>query len=868
MEEPGCGAQFRAAVQVIQGLPRSGAYRPSYEEMLRFYSYYKQATAGRCQGPRPGFWDPIGRYKWDAWHSLGAMSKEEAMAAYVAEMKKVAQKVIDTVPMDESTQEMFRYFEPLYEVIHDLPRPPESFFRSTAGPGLAPAPEGTQVTSDSDGDTFSETLEQMEPEKARQVRGLTPKTPQAGPEPLSAGQGERGEGRRAEGSSSTDLPALGSDTGCLTLAVSLSPGQAGLSPGLAASPCLCPAPCLDYPGVCRPDLGPLLGPGMSCSGPGCPAQWWHLHQVSPGDPQHPPHWWAGHPLPPPGSVTVVHGPGDILWVGRCPVGVAAQRWVAARGGQCQPGLAAVCPWLCPQMCGCPWGAAPSRGCRRSWRRTWPARCGRCRRSCGGCGSGSAAWRRSGLPRGRQTPARHSLHRPCPGGACPCPHARCSSWPPGPSSPSGCCATGRAGRGDPRPPPPPALLAIPLRTEPRGNRLSSHRDTGTDTEGQHRPPRRHHAQPEPEQPRARPGLTRDITEPASIKVAFSVQPRCLCPPARGGECGQTLRPQPLSPAGHPLSLLGHPLSPCRVRLQAPACPPPAGCNAHPEGATGPRSGGGGGEAPGLPGTSVRGCPVRGWAGRVPPAGSSPREAAAAPGPSCAAPPQTWSPPRPGHGSPRRVSLSGALKPCQPPRTWGPRGTSPPWLGVAGPGTGSGPGPAQGPGPPHPPPSPCPSPRTPRASGARLRTAPAKRDAAPLREDFFPLRFVYISLRQLQHRRTPHGTGILPLAPFPPGPAHPRSPSRAPYSPVWLGSARPGPVQPPRSRGRSMVGGTSAAQGLFSDRATAPPRGERARCPRRGPEGRGARASPRTGTPPPRGTARSRLLPLAIGGAAQE
>ncbi|NWY06544.1 ACBD4 protein, partial [Nothoprocta ornata] len=71
----------------------AGSYRPSYEEMLRFYSYYKQATAGRCQGPRPGFWDPIGRYKWDAWHSLGRMSKEEAMAAYVAEMKKVAQKV-------------------------------------------------------------------------------------------------------------------------------------------------------------------------------------------------------------------------------------------------------------------------------------------------------------------------------------------------------------------------------------------------------------------------------------------------------------------------------------------------------------------------------------------------------------------------------------------------------------------------------------------------------------------------------------------------------------------------------------------------------------------------------------------------------
>ncbi|XP_030919479.1 acyl-CoA-binding domain-containing protein 4 [Geospiza fortis] len=187
--------------------------------------------------------------------------------------------------MDESTQEMFRYFEPLYEVIHDMPRPPEAFFRSTGesqgqqdgpsqdvpasspapesprdavpgqqhvpGPGLAPAPEaleGTQVTSDSDGDTFSDTLEQMEPEKAGQVRGLTPKSPQAGaepPEPLSAGQGERGEGRRAEGSSSTDLPALGSNTGgCRACPCAPScccpPPWAGLGGGTGLS--LAPAP--------------------------------------------------------------------------------------------------------------------------------------------------------------------------------------------------------------------------------------------------------------------------------------------------------------------------------------------------------------------------------------------------------------------------------------------------------------------------------------------------------------------------------------------------------------------------------------------------------------------------------------------------
>ncbi|KAM8795425.1 acyl-CoA-binding domain-containing protein 4 [Eudromia elegans] len=221
MEEPSCGAQFRAAVRVIQGLPRSGerrrrargprarralrprraagSYRPSYEELLRFYSYYKQATAGRCQGPRPGFWDPIGRYKWDAWHSLGRMSKEEAMAAYVAEMKKVAQKVIDTVPMDEATREVLEALAPLYEVIRDLPRPPAALLPRRAGDGEqvasasqdgqegspaqdrleSPLPEeeeehgeqvagGGRVPSDSEGDVYCDTLEHVEPEQGEQ----------------------------------------------------------------------------------------------------------------------------------------------------------------------------------------------------------------------------------------------------------------------------------------------------------------------------------------------------------------------------------------------------------------------------------------------------------------------------------------------------------------------------------------------------------------------------------------------------------------------------------------------------------------------------------------------------------------------------
>ncbi|XP_052466715.1 acyl-CoA-binding domain-containing protein 4 isoform X2 [Carassius gibelio] len=120
-----CLRRFQAAVDVIQSLPKNGSYRPSYEVMLRFYGLYKQAICGPCTASRPGFWDPVGRYKWDAWNQFGD-SRESAMAAYVDEIKKVAQEVIDTMQINEKTASFFYYFEPLYHVIHDMPRPPEA----------------------------------------------------------------------------------------------------------------------------------------------------------------------------------------------------------------------------------------------------------------------------------------------------------------------------------------------------------------------------------------------------------------------------------------------------------------------------------------------------------------------------------------------------------------------------------------------------------------------------------------------------------------------------------------------------------------------------------------------------------------------
>uniref|UniRef100_A0A672QI88 Acyl-CoA binding domain containing 4 n=1 Tax=Sinocyclocheilus grahami TaxID=75366 RepID=A0A672QI88_SINGR len=87
---------------------------------------YKQVVCGPCTASRPGFWDPVGRYKWDAWNQLGDMSRESAMAAYVDEMKEVAQEVIDTMQINEKPASFFHYFEPLYYAIHYMPRPPEA----------------------------------------------------------------------------------------------------------------------------------------------------------------------------------------------------------------------------------------------------------------------------------------------------------------------------------------------------------------------------------------------------------------------------------------------------------------------------------------------------------------------------------------------------------------------------------------------------------------------------------------------------------------------------------------------------------------------------------------------------------------------
>ncbi|XP_071348280.1 acyl-CoA-binding domain-containing protein 5A-like isoform X4 [Trachinotus anak] len=96
-------AKFAAAVKVMRSLPEEGPFQPSDDMMLMFYSYYKQATLGPCNIPRPsGFWDTRGKAKWDAWSSLGNMTREEAMKNYVEDI----QLILETIPISDEVSDL------------------------------------------------------------------------------------------------------------------------------------------------------------------------------------------------------------------------------------------------------------------------------------------------------------------------------------------------------------------------------------------------------------------------------------------------------------------------------------------------------------------------------------------------------------------------------------------------------------------------------------------------------------------------------------------------------------------------------------------------------------------------------------------
>lgn len=61
----------------------------SNDTKLKAYGLFKQAEKGPCTGDRPGFFDQVGRAKYDAWKALGEMTADQAMTDYIALVKEI-----------------------------------------------------------------------------------------------------------------------------------------------------------------------------------------------------------------------------------------------------------------------------------------------------------------------------------------------------------------------------------------------------------------------------------------------------------------------------------------------------------------------------------------------------------------------------------------------------------------------------------------------------------------------------------------------------------------------------------------------------------------------------------------------------------
>ncbi|KAH9041605.1 acyl-CoA-binding protein [Lactarius pseudohatsudake] len=92
--------KFEKAVAIVRSLPKDGPIKPSQDDQLYFYSYYKQATESDVTTPRPGMLDFTGKAKWDAWNDRKGVSTEEAYSKYVE--KLIA--ILEAAGTDESKE--------------------------------------------------------------------------------------------------------------------------------------------------------------------------------------------------------------------------------------------------------------------------------------------------------------------------------------------------------------------------------------------------------------------------------------------------------------------------------------------------------------------------------------------------------------------------------------------------------------------------------------------------------------------------------------------------------------------------------------------------------------------------------------------
>jgi len=78
-----------AVSQINAGLNN---YNFSNDEKLTLYSFYKQATHGKCDKPEPPIYNIKEKAKWKQWNLLGNMTKNDAMLKYIQIYLNIANK--------------------------------------------------------------------------------------------------------------------------------------------------------------------------------------------------------------------------------------------------------------------------------------------------------------------------------------------------------------------------------------------------------------------------------------------------------------------------------------------------------------------------------------------------------------------------------------------------------------------------------------------------------------------------------------------------------------------------------------------------------------------------------------------------------
>ncbi len=77
--------KFAEAAEAVKKLKED----PGNDVKLQLYALYKQGSEGDVQGKRPGFTDPVGRAKYDAWAKVQGLTKDEAMKKYIDLVKSL-----------------------------------------------------------------------------------------------------------------------------------------------------------------------------------------------------------------------------------------------------------------------------------------------------------------------------------------------------------------------------------------------------------------------------------------------------------------------------------------------------------------------------------------------------------------------------------------------------------------------------------------------------------------------------------------------------------------------------------------------------------------------------------------------------------